>query len=135
MKVLYAIFLLTTSHVLVWLQLNGRLFSVWWDNNFWINALLISPICFLIGYNYWVIMTEVFDGVIWPVKLIAYGVNIFVFASCASYFLGEQFLTIRNVVSLILVSLILVSQQVLPKKHISEYFTSDEHPENDPTKN
>jgi hypothetical protein len=79
-------------------------------------------------------MTEIFDGIIWPVKLIAYGVNIFVFAACASYFLGEQFLTIRNIVSLLLVSLILVSQQLLPKKHISEYFTSDKHPKHDSTK-
>ena len=135
MKVLYAIFLLLLCHTLTWLQLNGRLFNSWWDNNFWINALLISPICFLIGYNYWVIMTEVFNGFVWPVKLIAYGVNIFVFASCASYFLGEQFLTIRNVASLFLILLILISQRVLPKNHISEYFTSGEHPENDPTKN
>ena len=135
MKIIYAIFLLFLCHVLAWLQLNGRLFSVWWDNNFWINALIISPICFLIGYNYWVIMTEVFNGTVWPVKLIAYGVNIFVFASCASYFLGEQFLTIRNVVSLFLVSLILAFQQILHKKNISEYFTSAEYSENDPTKN
>ena len=135
MKIIYAIFLLLLCHTLTWMQLNGRLFSVWWENNFWINVLVFSPLCFLIGYNYWVIMTEVFNGYVWPVKLIAYGVNIFVFATCASYFLGEQFLTIRNIVSLLLVSLILLTQQILPKKHILEYFTSDEHPENDPTKN
>ena len=135
MKIIYAIFLLLLCHTLTWMQLNGRLFSDWWENNFWINVLVFSPLCFLIGYNYWVIMTEVFNGYVWPVKLIAYGVNIFVFATCASYFLGEQFLTIRNIVSLFLVSLILLSQQVLPKKHVSDYFTSGEHPENDPTKN
>ena len=135
MKIIYAIFLLLLCHTLTWMQLNGRLFSVWWENNFWINVLVFSPLCFLIGYNYWVIMTEIFNGYVWPVKLIAYGVNIFVFATCASYFLGEKFLTIRNIVSLLLVSLILLTQQILPKKHILEYFTSDEHPENDPTKN
>jgi len=135
MKIIYAIFLLLLCHTLTWMQLNGRLFSVWWENNFWINVLVFSPLCFLIGYNYWVIMTEIFNGYVWPVKLIAYGVNIFVFALCSSYFLCEQFLTIRNIVSLLLVSLILLTQQILPKKHILEYFTSDEHPENDPTKN
>ena len=135
MKLFFAILLLLTCHTLTWLQLNGRLFSQWWVDNFWYSAIILSPIIFLIGYNYWVVMTEFFNGFVWPVKLIAYGVNIFVFASCASYFLGEQFLTIRNVVSLILVSLILFSQQFLPKKHVFDYFTSDEHPENDPTKN
>ena len=135
MKVLVAVLLLTICHILVWLQINGRLFSQWWIDNFWYSAILLSPIIFLIGYGYWVIMTDFFGGVVWPAKLIAYAINFLVFAVCAYYFLGELFFTIRNVVSLFFVLMIISAQMMLPKKHISEYFTRDEHPSDDSTKN
>jgi hypothetical protein len=80
-------------------------------------------------------MTDFFGGVVWPAKLIAYAINFLVFAVCSYYFLGELFFTIRNVVSLFFVLMIISAQMMLPKKHISEYFTGDEHPSDDSTKN
>jgi len=49
--------------------------------------------------------------------------------------LGELFFTVRNVVSLFFVIMIISAQMVLPKKHITEYFTRNKHPRHDPTKN
>lgn len=135
MKVLIAILMLIICHILVWLQINGRLFSKWWVDNFWYSAIFLSPIVFLIGYGYWVIMTDFFGGIVWPAKLIAYAVNFLVFAICAYYYLGELFFTVRNVVSLFFVFMIISAQMLLPKKHITEYFTRDKHPCHDPTKN
>ena len=51
-------------------------------------------------------------------KFIAYGVNIVVFSICAYYFLGESLFTIRNVVSIVFATLMILSQAYLPKTSI-----------------
>jgi len=117
MKYVFAVFCLLVCHILAWLQLNGPIFSVWWKENVLISAFVVSPIIFYLSMTYWTITYEWLQAV-WSVKFIAYGVNIVVFSSCAYYFLGETLFTIRNVVSIVFATLMILSQAYLPKKSI-----------------
>jgi hypothetical protein len=117
MKIVFAIFLLFTCHILAWLQVNGPIFNDWWEKNILISAFIISPIIFYCSLTYWTITYEWLQAV-WSVKFIAYGVNIVVFSICAYYFLGESLFTIRNVVSIVFATLMILSQAYLPKKSI-----------------
>ena len=117
MKLIFALFCLVVGHLLAWLQLNGPIFSDWWKENIWISALCISPMIFFFSMSYWSITYEWLQAV-WSVKFIAYGVNIVVFSICAYYFLGESLFTIRNVVSIVFATLMILSQAYLPKKSI-----------------
>jgi hypothetical protein len=117
MKLVFALFCLIAGHLLAWLQLNGPIFSDWWKDNIWISALCVSPMIFFFSMTYWSITYEWLQAV-WSVKFIAYGVNILVFSVCAYYFLGESLFTIRNVVSIVFATLMILSQAYLPKKSI-----------------
>ena len=117
MKLVFALFCLIVGHVLAWLQLNGPIFSDWWRDNIWLSALCISPLIFIFSMSYWSITYEWLQAV-WSVKFIAYGVNIVIFSICAYYFLGESLFTIRNVVSIVFATLMILSQAYLPKKSI-----------------
>ena len=117
MKIVFALFLLFTCHILAWLQVNGPIFNDWWEKNIIISAFIISPIIFYCSLTYWTITYEWLQAV-WSVKFIAYGVNILVFSICAYYFLGESLFTIRNVVSIVFATLMILSQAYLPKKSI-----------------
>ena len=117
MKLVFALFCLIAGHLLAWLQLNGPIFSDWWKDNIWISALCISPMIFFFSMSYWSITYEWLQAV-WSVKFLAYGVNIVVFSFCAYYFLGESLFTIRNVVSIVFATLMILSQAYLPKKSI-----------------
>ena len=117
MKIVFGLILLFTCHILAWLQVNGPIFNDWWKENILISAFIISPIIFWCSLTYWTITYEWLQAV-WSVKFIAYGVNIAVFAICAYYFLGESLLTIRNFVSIILATLMILSQAYLPNESI-----------------
>ena len=117
MKLVFALFCLISGHLLAWLQLNGPIFSDWWKDNIWISALCVSPMIFFFSMSYWSITYEWLQAV-WSVKFIAYGVNIVIFSICAYYFLGESLFTIRNVVSIVFATLMILSQAYLPKKSI-----------------
>lgn len=127
MKLVFALFCLVAGHLLAWLQLNGPIFSDWWKDNIWLSALCISPMIFFFSMSYWSITYEWLQAV-WSVKFIAYGVNIVVFSICAYYFLGESLFTIRNVVSIVFATLMILSQAYLPKKSI--FSVGRETPEN-----
>ena len=127
MKLIFALFCLVVGHLLAWLQLNGPIFSDWWKENIWISALCISPMIFFFSMSYWSITYEWLQAV-WSVKFIAYGVNIVVFSICTYYFLGESLFTIRNVVSIVFATLMILSQAYLPKKSI--FSVERETPEN-----
>ncbi len=127
MKLVFALFCLIVGHLLAWLQLNGPIFNDWWKDNIWISALCISPLIFFFSMSYWSITYEWLQAV-WSVKFIAYGVNIVVFSICAYYFLGESLFTIRNVVSIVFATLMILSQAYLPKKSI--FGAGQETPEN-----
>ena len=117
MKIVFGLILLFTCHILAWLQVNGPIFNDWWKENILISAFIISPIIFWCSLTYWTITYEWLQAV-WSVKFIAYGVNILVFSICAYYFLGESLFTIRNVVSIVFATLMILSQAYLPKKSI-----------------
>ena len=117
MKLVFALFCLIVGHLLAWLQLNGPIFNDWWKDNIWLSALCVSPVIFFFSMTYWSITYEWLQAV-WSVKFIAYGVNIVVFSICSYYFLGESLFTIRNVVSIVFATLMILSQAYLPKTSI-----------------
>lgn len=104
--------LLGIGQLLVWFQLNGQFVWRWFDKNPLILTLMGVPISylFILGTKYGF---DGFGGVLWPGRLMGFGIGIFMFAFCASHFLGEG-ITPKTIVSLTL-ALTLVLIQILWK--------------------
>ena len=94
--------------IITWFQLNGQFVWPWFKNNVFILCLLGIPISWLyiegtrIGFI-------AFDGLIWPARLIGFGVGMLTFAACANIFLGEG-LTPKTLISLILATFLVFIQ-------------------------
>ena len=76
------------AHLLTWFQLNGQFFIPWFKNNAFILCLFGVPISWLYieATRYGFIA---FDELIWPARLIGFGLGILSFAVCANIYLGE----------------------------------------------
>ena len=98
--------------LVTWFQLNGQFVWPWFKNNVFLLCLLGIPISWL-----YIEATRLgfiaFDGMLWPGRLLGFGMGMLSFAILANVFLGEG-LTTKTVISLILATA-LVCIQVLWK--------------------
>lgn len=94
--------------ILTWFQLNGQFIWKWFENNVFLLCLFGVPISWL-----YIEATRLgfiaFDELIWPARLIGFGLGILSFAVCANIFLGEG-LTSKTVISLILATILVCIQ-------------------------
>lgn len=96
-----------TSHIMIWIQINGQFVWKWVAENPIIVALFGMPISWLL-----IIATKYivagFDGQLWPGRLVGFALGMIVFAILTYYFLDEG-ITAKTAVSLILaITLVLV---------------------------
>ena len=94
--------------IITWFQLNGQFVYPWFKNNVFLLCLFGVPISWL-----YIEATRLgfiaFDGLIWPARLIGFGVGMLTFAACANIFLGEG-LTPKTLISLILATFLVFIQ-------------------------
>ena len=96
------------GNALVWFQMNGQFRWDYWKDNLWMVGLLGVPISIAFFYAT-KLSYEAFDSLIWPGRLIAFGISIIVFTFLTWYYLGEA-LTINTILSLILAFIIVLLQ-------------------------
>lgn len=102
----FGIFLL--SQILVWFQLNGQFFNVWFKKNTFLLALMGVPISYLYiyGTNYGV---KAFNGLLWPQRFLGFSIGIIVFA-ILSYTILNESINFKTMLSLSLSFLIILVQ-------------------------
>ena len=88
------------AQIITWFQLNGQFVWPWFKDNPFILCLFGIPISYI-----FIEATRLsfiaFDGIIWPGRLLGFGLGMLTFAIFAYAFLGEG-LTWKTVTSLIL---------------------------------
>ena len=112
-NLIVGVLLMVTGQILIWFQTNGQFV---WDS-FKRNPFLLSVIggtiisyLFITSTKY---LVTYFDGLLWPGRLMGFGIGIFAFTFLTWYYMGES-VTPKTIVSLIL-ALTLVSIQIFWK--------------------
>jgi len=108
MALLYSLIIYFVGNLLVWFQMNGQFKWDYWKDNIWVVGLMGIPISIAFFYAT-KLSYDAFDGLIWPGRLIAFGISIILFTFLTWYYLGET-MTINTIVSLILAVIIVVLQ-------------------------
>ena len=112
-NLIVGVLLMVTGQILIWFQTNGQFV---WDS-FKRNPLLLSVIGGTVISYMFIMSTRhlvmYFDGLLWPGRLMGFGIGIFAFTFLTWYYMGES-VTPKTIVSLIL-ALTLVSIQIFWK--------------------
>ncbi len=113
MGLIIGILLILLGQTLIWFQTNGQFVWDWFKANPFLLSLFFGSLIsylFIYGTRYLVIY---FDGLLWPPRLIGFGVGIIIFSVLTYSILGES-ITLKTIVSLIL-AFILVFIQIFWK--------------------
>ena len=113
MNLIIGLVLMLVGQVCIWFQTNGQFVWPWFKNNPLLVSILggtILSYIFIMATKYLVLH---FDGLLWPPRLISFGVGIMAFTALTYIVMGES-ITLKTIISLIL-ACILVSIQVFWK--------------------
>ena len=96
------------SATAIWFQTHAQFFNEWSKD----NAILVAIPGFVISY--WSIkatenIAEVYDGAVWPARLIGFGIGIILFSILTWVILGEK-IEIKSAVCVLLAFCILIIQ-------------------------
>ena len=111
-KLLFAVLLSAFSSICIWLSLNLRYISEWWDQNVLFNIMFFSPIIGILTYYYWGKAVDIFES-LWAARFVAFSINTIVFGLLTWYIIGESPLDIKTVTCLFLSIMILLIQVLL----------------------
>ena len=112
-KLLLGILCFVFGQTLIWYQTNGQFVWKWAREH---PAIMAALFCFPISYSFIYgtkYIVEHFDGILWPGRLIGFGIGTISFAILTYAYLGEG-ITAKTAVSLIL-AITLVSIQIFWK--------------------
>ena len=111
-NILVGLSLFVTTHFIIWFQVNGQFVWPWGKEHPWIMAILGLPISYalIIATKY---IVAGFDGLLWPGRLVGFGLGMIIMAILTWYILGEGIST-KTLVSLTL-AITLVMLQVFWK--------------------
>ena len=111
-NILTGIILFVITHITIWFQVNGQFVWPWAKDHPWTMAVLGLPISYvlIIATKY---VVAGFDGLLWPGRLLGFGLGMIIMAILTWYILGEGIST-KTLVSLTL-AVTLVMLQVLWK--------------------
>ena len=101
------------GHTLIWFQTNGQFLWDWFQKNTLLLSIVggtIISYTFITGTKY---IVQYSNGLLWPGRLIGFGIGITSFTILTIFFMGEGFTT-KTITSLIL-AMCLVSIQIFWK--------------------
>ena len=99
-NILTGIILFVITHIIIWFQVNGQFVWPWAKDNPWTMAILGLPISYalIIATKY---VVAGFEGLLWPGRLLGFGLGMIIMAILTWYILGEGIST-KTLVSLTL---------------------------------
>ena len=98
--VIWGMIIYGIGNLIVWFQLNGQFKWDFWKDNIVLVGLMGIPISVAFFYATKLSYTG-FDGMLWPGRLVAFGVSMMSFTFCTWYFLGEG-LSTKTLASLLI---------------------------------
>ena len=96
------------AQILTFYQLQGQLKYQWFKDNYWVIVLMGIPISMMYMESVRQIITH-YGGLLWPSRLIGFGIGVVVFAILSQLLFGES-LTTKTMVCLILSGVIILIQ-------------------------
>lgn len=113
MKIIFSALLFSVAQILAWFQSNAGILGGKLQENYIYIALVFGPMVSLLFAHATKIMYAEFDS-LWAIRFLTFGIGYIVFIPLTWYFLGEEIITLKNVISFIL-CLTLISLQFLIK--------------------
>jgi multidrug transporter EmrE-like cation transporter len=108
MALLIGMLLMLLAQILTFYQLQGQLKYQWFKDNYWVIVLMGIPISMMYMESVRQIITH-YGGLLWPSRLIGFGIGVVVFAILSQLLFGEN-LTTKTMVCLILSGVIILIQ-------------------------
>ena len=111
MKIVYGAILFTIAQVLAWFQSNSGILGEPFKSNYLWIALLFGPIVSLLFATATIYLYEHIE--LWSIRFLTFGIGYLVFIPLTWYFLGEEILTLKNIVSFCLCVLLMSIQFIM----------------------
>jgi len=108
MALLIGMLLMLLAQILTFYQFQGQLKYQWFKDNYWVIVLMGIPISMMYMESVRQIITH-YGGLLWPSRLIGFGIGVVVFAILSQLLFGEN-LTTKTIVCLILSGVIILIQ-------------------------
>lgn len=108
MALLIGMLLMLLAQILTFYQLQGQLKYQWFKDNYWVIVLMGIPISMMYMESVRQIIIH-YGGLLWPSRLIGFGIGVVVFAILSQLLFGEN-LTTKTMVCLILSGVIILIQ-------------------------
>lgn len=108
-NIIIGLILFILAQSLSWFQTNSQFLSTWAKNNpILVAAMGGIPIgvCYIYGTRY---IAEVFNGQLWPPRLLGFAMGIFSFSLLTYFFMGQT-ITLKTGVILLLATIIVILQ-------------------------
>jgi len=111
MKAIVAATLFTIAQILAWFQSNSGILGGWLSENYIYVALVFGPIVSVLFATGTKMMYD--EGIsLWSIRFLTFGLGYTIFIPLTWYFLGEEILTLKNILSFLL-CIALISTQFL----------------------
>ena len=111
METLGAISLFLIAQVLAWFQSNSGIIGEPFKSNFVLISIVLGPIVSLMFAYATIMMFQVVP--LWSIRFLTFALGYFVFIPLTWYFLGEEILTLKNILSFFLCVMIIIIQFVM----------------------
>ena len=108
MALFIGMFLMLLAQILTFYQLQGQLKYQWFKDNYWVIVLMGIPISMMYMESVRQIINY-YGGLLWPSRLIGFGIGVVVFAILSQLLFGEN-LSTKTMVCLILSGVIILIQ-------------------------
>lgn len=108
MKLVIGMVLMFIAQILTFLQLQGPLKYQWFKENYWLVVLMGIPISMMYMESVRQIITH-YSGLLWPSRIIGFGIGVIVFAVMAQTIFGET-LNTKTIVSLGVATILILIQ-------------------------
>ena len=97
MKFLYAILLFLIAQIMAWFQSNSGIIGEPFKSNYVSIAIVLGPLVSLLFAYSTILMYETVP--LWSIRFITFAIGYLVFIPLTWYFLGEEILTLKNIIS------------------------------------
>ena len=111
MKIVYGALLFVIAQILAWFQSNSGILGEPFKSNYVWIALLFGPIVSLLFSTATIYLYEHME--LWSIRFLTFGIGYLVFIPLTWYFLGEEILTLKNIISFCLCVLLMSIQFIM----------------------
>ena len=111
MKIVYGALLFVIAQILAWFQSNSGILGEPFKSNYVWIALVFGPIVSLLFSTATIYLYEHME--LWSIRFLTFGIGYLVFIPLTWYFLGEEILTLKNILSFCLCVLLMSIQFIM----------------------